>query len=55
MTRRMIRIPGPGEFRGEGAWIDFDKSHRMLGIQVDEKEEAWEYYSRVLPTKIEED
>lgn len=24
MTKKWIKIPGPGEIRGEGRWVDFD-------------------------------
>lgn len=39
---RMIKIPAPGQFRGEGDWERFDDFCRKAHLTKNESEEYWE-------------
>jgi hypothetical protein len=57
---RYVKIPGPGQFRGEGEWVDFESTHPMsLYATKEDREESmeddWAVLVRTgaLPTKEE--
>jgi hypothetical protein len=50
---RMIKIPKPGQFRGEGEWEKFDDFYQKAHLTKDESEEYWQelQITGYLPTK----
>ncbi len=52
--KRWIKIPGAGEFRGEGDWRDYDEMSHEWGKSKTETEVQWQalQVSHYLPTKI---
>ena len=50
---RWIKIPAPGQFRGEGEWFDYDE--RTSSWTQEQKDEHWNHMKMLLPTKIQEE
>ncbi len=52
MSKRWVKYPGPGEFRGEGEWMPVE-SINFLDTTVDE---GWQYLKETnyLPTYVGE-
>lgn len=55
--KRWIKIPGAGEFRGEGLWRDYDEMSHDWGKSKAETETQWQalQVSKYLPTQISEE
>lgn len=49
---RWVKVPGPGDFRGEGEWKDFMVSMKEWGHSLDKADEEWEELqaTKYLPT-----
>lgn len=52
--KRWIKIPGAGEFRGDGLWRDYDVMSHEWGKSKAETEVQWQalQVSKYLPTQI---
>ena len=50
---RWIKIPGPGDFRGEGKWEEFDEYCKSRHMTSDAAEDFWEklVLTKYLPTQ----
>lgn len=57
VLKRWVKIPGSGDFRGEGEWKDYDKTMKEWGKSESHTNEQWDYLvkSKYLPTQISED
>lgn len=55
--KRWIKIPGAGEFRGEGLWRDYDVMSHEWGKSKAETETQWQalQVSKYLPTQISQE
>lgn len=54
---RWVKIPAPGQFRGEGEWKDYDKTMKEWGKSDTFIAEEWEFLTTTgyLPTKIQDE
>jgi hypothetical protein len=59
---RWVKIPGPGQFRGEGEWKEFDSQYPMSQFTTKEireatMEEDWQYLvmTSYLPTMVSDE
>ena len=54
---RWLKVPAPGQLRGEGEWINFDERMTKDGASEKEREVSWAFYrdSKYLPTKIQDE
>ena len=54
---RWVKVPAPGEFRGEGEWKDFMISMKEWGHTLDKANDEWDYLtiSGYLPTQESEE
>lgn len=50
---RWVKIPGPGDFRGEGEWEEFDEYCKRRHMTSDAAEEYWDklVLTNYLPTQ----
>lgn len=57
MTKRWVRVPAPGEFRGEGEWKEFDQAMKDWGYTANKADAEWEdlQVTKYLPTQISEE
>lgn len=52
---RMIQVPGPGEMRGEGTWVNFDMYCHRSQLTAQEAQDYWEelQITKYMPTSEE--
>ena len=52
LQTRWVKLPGPGEMRGEGHWIDFDRlayDNKWSKLEI---EAQWNQWKNLLPVHI---
>lgn len=58
MAKMWIKLPGPGEFRGEGKWLSLDEYNNLDSIYNSDELEEWWHWCRennYLPTAEQEE
>ena len=48
MTKRWVKVPGPGQFRGEAEW-------KEVGVEIQLTAEDWNYFVHYVPTAVQEE
>ena len=54
---RWVKIPGAGEYRGEGEWVDYEDYCHSQGYSDEQIRTNWNYLrnTNYLPSKEQED